>query len=96
MNLSDLTEINRLSENLNSNMSLFKKYDGMLKNRCVWSNTVTINIGGDQYGNGLVTKINLPLQDCKSAVDEIARLRDEAWGKVVGIRAKMRSMGVEP
>lgn len=96
MNLSDLGEINRLSENLNKNMELFNKYDAMLKERCAWSNSVTIRIGGDQYGNGLVTTINLPLQDCKNAVDEIARLRGDAWGKVVEIRAKMRDMGVEP
>lgn len=96
MKLDQLERLNRLSRNLEEELILFNRLDSMLKKDSAWDNQCKIEIGGDRYGNGRFCTISVPLQSCKTAVDHIAKKRDEAWSKVVSIRMEMRNMGVEP
>lgn len=96
MKLENLEKVKNLAESLKSWNDRFEHLDDVLKNKTQWTQQCRISIGGDIYGNGRITEICVPIHNCKNAVDEIAHLRDEAWGKVVSIRADMRNMGVEP
>jgi hypothetical protein len=96
MKIENLNKVNELSKSLKQWNDKFKHLEDVLKGKTQWTQQCRISIGGDVYGNGRITEIKVPLQKFKNAVDEVSRLREEAWGKVVGIRAELRSMGVEP
>lgn len=96
MKLENLEKIKDLAKMLEESSKDFECLDNILKGKTEWTQMCRISIGGDMYGNGRITEVCVPLQNCKNAVDEIAMLRDKAWGRIVGIRAEMRDMGVEP
>jgi len=53
-----------------------------------------ISLGGDHYGNGTMHKLELVIKDSPQLVRVCRKLQSDAWGKVVSIRASLRSLGV--
>lgn len=53
-----------------------------------------ISLGGDHYGNGTMHKLELVIKDSPELVKVCRKLQSDSWGKVVSIRASLRSLGV--
>ena len=54
-----------------------------------------IQLGGDVYGNGNTRKVNFKIVEIPELVRYCRKLESDAWGEVVGIRAKLRGLGVD-
>jgi hypothetical protein len=53
-----------------------------------------ISLGGDHYGNGIMHKFEIKIKNSPEMVKVCRGLQSDAWGKVVSIRASLRSLGV--
>lgn len=97
MNKSDLSRVNRLSESLESLLA----HHRMLKNLINGSpyrdskipHEVRITIGGSG-GNGTYKTVTTAIHDVEYVVRLIDKEASDCWGKIVGIRMKLRELGV--
>ena len=54
-----------------------------------------IALGGDMHGNGTVAKVDFKILEIPQIVKHCHKLEAEAWSKVISIRHKLRTLGVE-
>ncbi len=54
-----------------------------------------IRLGGDSYGNGTTRNIEFKINEIPELVRYCRKLESDAWGKVVSVRANLRTLGVD-
>lgn len=97
MNINNMNAVislkNRLDQavsNHNASMALTTPKGG----RFGLSTRAYITLGGDEYGNHSFAKMNIQIIDSPEMVAACRKIQSDAWGKVVGLRAELRSLGV--
>ena len=96
MRASDLSRVNKLTQSLSEHTKKHELLKGLLTaNKWGIPHQVRIDIGGDQYGNGKYKTVITDLQNVEYVVKLISKEISDTWGTVVGIRAKLRELGVE-
>jgi len=93
-----LNEATQLSKSLNTALKKYNVIEAQLipngNGHYNYGAQVRISIGGDSYGNGELVRICIPVSESTDAKKELVKMKSEAWGKVVGLRASLRSLGV--
>lgn len=97
MEIKDLSEVSNLTAQLSKAIDNHNAMMGLTNtNGGNWGlhSRAFISLGGDHYGNGTMHKMELVIKDSPELVRVCRKLQSEAWGKVVSIRASLRSLGV--
>lgn len=96
MKVDNLREVNRLIKNMEE---LKKQHDSLKSllgvNKFGLPQKVRLEIGGDEYGNGKHQTVVADIQDVEYVVKLIGKQISDKWGRIVGIRMKLRDLGVE-
>lgn len=96
MNATDLNKVTSLIKTYNNHKDKYEDLRRMLMNQdSEYYNIVRIQIGGDKYGNGLYTTIEMPLRDCKNAIDKLEADKQWNWSKMVSIKMTLDELGVK-
>ena len=98
MHINDLNEATQLSKALNTALKEHNVIEAQLipngNGHYNYGAQVRISIGGDSYGNGELAKICIPVSESADAKKKLIKMKSAAWGKVVGLRASLRMLGV--
>ncbi len=97
MEINNLGRVKLLNDNLSSAIANHNAMMALTNSReGNWGldSRAFISLGGDHYGNGTMHKLDLVIKDSPELVRVCRSLQSEAWGKVVSIRASLRSLGV--
>ncbi len=99
MKSSDLDRVNKLMANLDEGVKHHKKLKNILSGSPYRDSKiphkVRIEIGGDCHGNGRYKVVTADIQEVEFVVKIISKELSEVWGRIVGIRAKLRELGVD-
>ena len=98
MNIKDLSHVSMLTGKLQKAVLSYESMMGLTDaNGGSWNldSRAFISLGGDHYGNGTMHKLELVIRNHPMLVRECRKLQSEAWGKVVAIRAELRTYGVD-
>lgn len=96
MNIKDIDRVNRLVKTLDDKVKTYETLKRMLKPSRFGSNQVKLEIGCDSYGNGRYTTVITDIQDVKYVVDLLNKQKEKVWVEIIGLRATLRELGVEP
>lgn len=97
MNINDIEKVIELKELLRIALSKHKALMSLTKpkgGKFGLDSRAYITLGGDEYGNHSICKIEVKVIDSPDIISECRKMQSKAWGVVVGIRADLRSLGV--
>ena len=98
MKVSDLEKVERILKKLEIAERKHKFHESLTAvdgGPCNLEPKAYIRFGGDIYGNGSSEVLAFNILDIPELVRFCRKMESDSWGVVVGLRAELRTLGVE-